>query len=82
MPEIQWTQITRKHPSLSEHIEEIKETLIKPDSITDSSPDESVRYYYKYYKKLKSPHKYLLVIVKYLNGKGFIITAYFDKNIK
>jgi hypothetical protein len=39
--------------------------------------DTNVRYYYKYYKNRKSKAKYLRVIVKYLNGEGFIITAYF-----
>ena len=31
---------------------------------------------------LKNPAKNLLVIVKYLNGEGFIITAYFVRGIK
>ena len=60
----------------------IKETLVKPDEITDYNFDEKVRYYYKYFKHIKSKNKYLLVIVKYLNGDGFVIKSYFESRIK
>jgi hypothetical protein len=76
------SHINKKHPAIAIYINEIKETLQKPDAITKSETDENVRFYYKYYKYLISPHKYILVIVKYLNGDGFIITALFEKNIK
>ncbi len=78
----QWSHINRKHPTVANYFEEIKETLEKPDIITDSDIEEDVYFYYKYYKYLKPPYKYILVIVKYLNGDGFIISAYFEKNIK
>ena len=78
----QWQETTLKHPSMSVYLEEIKETLIKPDSITDYSFDEKVRYYYKYFKHIKSRNKYLLVIVKYLNGEGYVITAHYTTKIQ
>ena len=78
----QWLHISKKHPAVSQYLEEIKETLKYPDSITDTSPDENIRYYYKHYKHLKSPYKYILIIVKYLNNHGFVISAYFEKTIK
>ncbi len=78
----QWRETNLKHPSMTTYLEEIKETLVKPDTITDYSFDEKVRYYYKYFKHIKSKNKYLLVIVKYLNGDGFIIKSYFDSRIK
>lgn len=52
------------------------------NKIKDYELDKTINYYYKYFKNRKSPAKYLLVIVKYLNGEGFIVTAYFEKNIK
>ena len=82
LTEKQWSHTLRKHPSLSDYIEEIKETLREPLAITESNSDKDARLYYKYYKHLPSPHKYLLVIVKYLNGDGFIISTYFEKSIK
>ena len=42
-----------KHPGVASYLEEIKETLVKPDSITYYSIDDQVRYYYKYFKQLK-----------------------------
>ena len=81
LPSKTWSHITRKHPYIADYLEEIKETIQKPDKITDLSLDEDVRYYYKYYKT-KNPPKYLLTIVKYLNGAGFIISAYFTSHIK
>jgi len=82
MPQRQWSHITRKHPFMVAYEEEIKETLAKPDKIADYSFDEQVKYYYKYYKHKEGPNKYLLVVVKYLNGAGFVISAYFEKRIK
>lgn len=77
-----WNHINQEHPEISEYAEEIKETLENPTKITDYSFDENVKYYYKYFKDRKSSAKYLLTIVKYLNGGGFIITAYFVGSIK
>lgn len=77
-----WTHINQEHPEASNHLEEIKETLKNPTKVKTYEYDEDVRYYYNYYKSRQSPAKYLLVIVKYLNGNGFIITAYFVKKIK
>lgn len=77
----QWSHINRKHPAVANYFEEIKETLKKPNVITESDLEEDVNFYYRYYKTLKSPYKYILVIVKYLNGTGFVISAYFEKSI-
>tara|TARA_Y100000310_G_C20148889_1_gene563739 strand:+ start:185 stop:376 length:192 start_codon:yes stop_codon:yes gene_type:complete len=63
-------------------VEEIKETLKSPDKITSYSRDKNIQYYYKQYKNLKAPNKFLLVVVKYLNGEGFIATAYLETKIK
>lgn len=78
----QWSHIARKHPQMSNYPEEIADTLKHPLKITDYSLDESVRYYYKYLKNMDVPRKYLIVVVKYLNGSGFVISAFFEKHIK
>ncbi len=77
----QHSHICKKHPAISNYFEELKETLIKPDKIIESDDDKNVRFYYKFYKKLKPPYQNILAIVKYLNGEGFIISTYFIKNI-
>mgnify|MGYP001578545673 FL=1 len=77
-PAERWKHIIAEHPDVSEP-EEIKETLLNPLKITPSkySP-ENVCYYYRYLKPRK---RYLLVAVKYLNGEGFVITAYYRRTI-
>ncbi len=77
----QWIHIKRKHPEI-QVIEILEETIQNPDKITIYNFDESVHYYYKYFKHLKSQYRFLCVAVKYLNGEGYIITSYFDKRVK
>jgi len=74
----QWLHI-QKHPEMSNQSEQIKETLEIPTVITGFEFDEQVRFYYRFYKEKK---QYLLVMVKYLNGEGFIITAFYTDKIK
>ena len=76
-----WSHIRKKHPEV-ENLESIKETIKNPDQIKDYNLDKTIHYYYKYFKNRESPSKYLLIIVKFLNGNGFIITAYFEKQTK
>tara|TARA_B100000315_G_scaffold214529_1_gene213162 strand:+ start:1380 stop:1706 length:327 start_codon:yes stop_codon:yes gene_type:complete len=76
-----WKHITLPsslHSYMTNYLEEIKQTLIKPDKIIQSINNDSKVNYYKYYKERK---QYLKTIVKYLNGNGFVITSYFIKNI-
>ncbi len=74
--------ISKEHPAVANKIEEIKETLRSPISIRKSDYDEEKRFYYRYYKNIKLKEKYLIVIVKYLNGEGFIITSFYIDKIK
>ena len=73
----QWKHIQVDHPDVSN--EEIKQTLQKPLKILKGKNKKY--FYYQYFKNKKSPAKFLRVIVKYLNGDGFVITAYFVKNL-
>ena len=74
-----WKHV-QKHPRMSGQIEKIKETLMIPLIIQDFEYDSKVKFYFKYYKENK---EYLFISVKYLNGKGFVITSFFtDKIIK
>ena len=77
-----WKHINQEHPEVSPYIEEIKETLRNPDKIKTYEDDLVVKYYYNYYKGRASSVRYLLLVVKYLNGDGFVITAYFVRNIR
>jgi len=61
-------------------VDEIESTLKNPDNIIEIKED--VYHYYKYFKHRNSKSKYLKIIVKYLNGKGFVVTAYYVKAIR
>ena len=76
----QWKHIRKKHPEVENPLQ-IEESIKNPDKIIEYDPEEKMVHYYKYFKDSKSPG-HLLVVVKYLNGEGFILTAYFMRNIK
>lgn len=69
-----------KHKGIEQYLEEIKMTLEKPLQII-SREEGGLFDYYSYFKHREGATKYLKVIVKYLNGEGFVITAYFVRYI-
>jgi len=70
-----------KHPYMSGQLENIKMTIQNPLAVRYYEEDENIRYFYKEFKNRDPSEKYLLVSVKYLNGKGFIITSFFTNKI-
>lgn len=73
-----WAYINARHPDVS--LEDLREGLRNPSSVRKSDNDpESVKWFYRFDKKKAL---YLLVSVKYLNGEGFVITAYHTKKVK
>jgi len=70
----QWSHITTIHSEMSNYLEEIQATLKNPLKIILQEKG-NLRRYFSYQKHRKRPEKYLRVIVKYLNGEGFIITT-------
>jgi len=77
-----WEHIIRMHPDISSEKDKIIEALQSPDKIIGSLKDENARFYYKYYKHRQSVNKFMMVLVKYLNGEGFIISAHFVRRMK
>jgi dsDNA-specific endonuclease/ATPase MutS2 len=77
-----WKHILKEHPELSHCLSEVQQTLRRPLKVTESEYDKAIKYYYTYQKKRQQQAKYLLAIVKYLNGAGYIITAYFVRYIQ
>lgn len=65
-----------EHSNMANTIEHIKEALQKPTIVKTSANDAQVRYCYRFHKQIKM---FLMVVVKYLNGHGFVITAYFTR---
>ena len=71
-----------KHPDVSEHVENIKEILKRPYAFRRHEVDKDARYYYGYFKDRDPSERYLLILVRYLNSSGFIITAFFTNKIE
>lgn len=75
-----WNEhIRRDHPEV-EDLEAVKGAIVRPTKTTH--PFEGKVYHYKYFKHRHGPDKYLMVVVKYLNGSGFVITAHYTTHIK
>ena len=73
-----WNKIiTEKHPMMKEHIDNIQETVKKPDLIRKSRWDEKIYLFYR-----RSAEYYICVVVKMENSTGFIITTYMTNKIK
>ena len=77
LSEERWKHIKQDHPNVEE--DEIKITIKNPIKIIDKGKRKY--FYYHYFKYKKHSEKFLRVIVKYLNGEGFIISSYFVDNI-
>lgn len=57
--------------------DQVRKALILPRTIRVSKTDNNVLLYYRKYEAY-----YICVVVKRLNGSGFIITTYKTENIK
>ena len=71
-----WKHIRKKHPEM-EISELLQETIEKPDKITNTHLDSKVNYFWKHYKNRSGSDKFLLVVVKYLNGDGYVLSSYY-----
>ncbi len=72
-----WQKIISKHPDIADRIDKIKITLGTPVEVRESSRDENILLFYGAREKY-----WMVVVVRRLNGEGFIITAYRTDAIK
>ncbi len=73
-----WQKIIQiKHPSMAGKDAQVQETLAQADEVRESKSDALIKLYYRHYGNL-----HLCVVVKHLNGDGFIVTTYFTDRIK
>ena len=78
MSQERWSHIKIEHPEII-NPDELEKVIVAPDKIIESDRDSSVRGYFLYNKKRK---RYLKVSVKYLNGKGYVITCHYTTKIQ
>jgi hypothetical protein len=70
------------HPEMADTVFRIAETLASPDKIVRSVTDEAVELFYKHYPSTPVTSKFLCIVVKFVAGGSFIITAYYTDTIK
>jgi len=76
-----WHHIVEEHSDVVGSFDEIQAAIAYPTAMRRSD-EEGVMLYFRYYKYGVSDKNYLLVIVKYLNGEGFVITSYFTDRLQ
>ena len=74
-----WKHILKHNNVNFSHLEDVKSALTRPTHAILQAFDKTKGNYYLYNKQMKN---YLLVVVKYLNGNGYVITVFFTKNIQ
>ncbi len=77
-----WSHIVSEHDALVGNLEKLKDTITNPLIVLGSNDNQKINFYYRYYKDRDTKERYLLVLVKYLNGIGFIITSFFTHKLK
>ncbi|MEM3608933.1 MAG: hypothetical protein QXV87_01120 [Candidatus Bathyarchaeia archaeon] len=81
LDEARWRHVL-EHPEMQNQLDKVKETVENPDEVRESSRMSSTWLFYKFYIKSPVTKKYLLVVVKVLDGEGFIVTAFFTNKVK
>lgn len=81
LTKIQWEHITLKHKELKNQQSKLIDALQDPDFVLYSQNDDNYQYH-KWFSKTPVSEKHLLVVVKHLNGEGFVITAFFLSKVK
>lgn len=76
-----WAHIV-KRPEMLDEEGLIKSALIDPDEVRESKEDSTTWLYHKINPKGDKWNKFILVIVKLLNGEGFVSTSFFTGIIK
>lgn len=71
------TIIETKHPVMAGQEELVKLALTRPEQVRRSKKDVTVHLHYR-----RSDSHYCCVVVKHLNGDGFVVTAYLTDKIK
>lgn len=75
---VYWQKIkNEKHKELKFGHKKVIEALIDPDEVYRSVQDEFIRLFFK-----KIGNDTLVVLVKYLNGDGFVVTVYQTTKVK
>jgi len=77
----QWRHIVFFHPEVEGEQGKIMEVVKKPEIVLEGATGNT-RIFYKFYPSTPVASKHLAVVVKVLDGEGFIITSYFTERVR
>jgi len=81
LDEDRWRHVLN-HPEMRDQLDRIKETVMNPDEVRESTHDPSILLFYRLYEETPVTDKYLLVVIETQNREGFIVTAFFTDRVK
>ena len=81
LSEVQWRHILFFHPEVDGEQGKIMEVVKKPGIVLEGATGDT-RICYRFYPSTPVASKYLAVVVKVLDGEGFIITSYFTERVR
>jgi hypothetical protein len=71
-----------EHAEMAGMEDEIERVLQTPTEVRASRSDDNVKLFYEFYAQTRVGGKWLCVVVKYLPGDAFVITAYLTDTLK
>jgi len=78
---VQWLHIVFFHPEVESELDKLEQTLKKPEIVVEGATSDT-RVCYREFKTTPVSRKYFAVVVKVLDGEGFIMTSYFTERIR
>jgi len=76
-----WRHICTVHPELEGELEKVNQTMKSPDFIKQGNRADTFMYY-KFFPTTIIYRKYLVLVIKYLNTEGTVLTGYFTERIR
>lgn len=76
-----WRHISTVHPELRGELEKVNQTIMSPDLIKRGNKADTFMFYKFFPRTIVSP-KYLVLVIKYLNTEGTVLTGYFTERIR
>jgi hypothetical protein len=76
-----WDHICTVHPELKKELNKMKQAMKTPDLIKQGNRADTLMLYKFFSKTIVSP-KHLVLVIKYFNTEGFVITGYFTERIR
>jgi len=76
-----WRHICTVHPELQGELEKVRQVMMSPDFIKQGNKADTFMFY-KFFPTTALSPKYLVLVTKYLNAEGIVLTGYFTERVR